>query len=101
MAIPFKKDHIEYNQKGIFTTNVFDLLPCHNPCFPFEHIFQQLETSNFEGNYILLCQNGNYTRPINIIPIHAYNKGIINSHEIGGIIKTSPLCLYPIVDVII
>jgi len=27
MSIPFKKDPIEFNQRALFATNVFDLLP--------------------------------------------------------------------------
>ena len=82
MPIPFKKDLIEYNQRGIFTTNVFDLLPPDNPCFFYEDIFQQPETSSVEGNCSLICQNAYHARPITAIPIYAYSQGIINSREI-------------------
>jgi len=50
MPIPFKKDPMECNQRALFASNVFDLLPADHPCFVFEDIFQQLDTSSVKNN---------------------------------------------------
>jgi len=33
MIVPFKKDPIEFKQRAIFATNVFDLLTADHPCY--------------------------------------------------------------------
>ena len=48
MSIPFKKNPLEFRQRALFATNVFDLLLSDHPCFVYEDIFKQLETSSVE-----------------------------------------------------
>jgi hypothetical protein len=48
MSIPFKKDPLEFRQRALFAANVFDLLPSDHPCFVYEDIFEQLDTSSVE-----------------------------------------------------
>ena len=48
MPIPFKKDPMEFKQRALFATNVFDLLPSDHPCYVYEDIFEQLDTSSVE-----------------------------------------------------
>ena len=76
MQIPFKKDPIEFNQRALFVTNIFDLLPSDHTCYVYEDIFQQLETSSVEDNYSLLGQNAYHPRLITAILIYAYSQGI-------------------------
>ena len=58
MPIPFKKDPREFNQRALFASNVFDLLPEDHPCFVYEDIFQQLVTSSVdEDNQIIVGQH--------------------------------------------
>jgi len=82
MQIPFKKDPMEFNQRSLFATNVFDLLPADHPCFVYEDIFQQLDTSSIEDNYSLLGQNAYHPRLITAILIYAYSQGVFSSREI-------------------
>jgi len=82
MQIPFKKDPIEFNQRSLFVTNIFDLLPNDHTCYVYEDIFQQLETSSVEDNYSLLGQNAYHPRLITAILIYAYSQGIFSSREI-------------------
>ena len=51
MPIPFKKDPMEFKQRALFATNVFDLLPSDHPCYVYEDIFEQLDTSSVEEKF--------------------------------------------------
>jgi transposase len=82
MLIPFKKDPIEFNQRSLFATNVFDLLPSDHPCYVYEDIFEQLDTLSVEQNYSILGQNAYHPRLITGILIYAYSQGIFSSREI-------------------
>ncbi len=82
MLIPFKKDPIEFNQRSLFATNVFDLLPSDHPCYVYEDIFEQLDTLSVEQNYSILGQNAYHPRLITGILRYAYSPGIFRSREI-------------------
>ena len=101
MQIPFKKDPIEFNQRSLFVTNIFDLLPSDHACYVYEDIFQQLETSSVEDDYSLLGQNAYHPRLITAILIYAYSQGIFSSRERKNVMKIFPLCLYHILTVLI
>ncbi|SHG36883.1 hypothetical protein SAMN02745206_03751, partial [Desulfacinum infernum DSM 9756] len=49
--IPFKTDPIQFRQRQLFPTYIFDLLPKDHPCFVFDDIFQMLDTSSVEEQY--------------------------------------------------
>jgi len=82
MQIPFKKDPLEFKQRKLFATNIFDLLPHDHTCYVYEDIFEQLETSIVEDNYSLLGQNAYHPRLITAILIYSYSQGIFSSREI-------------------
>lgn len=82
MPIPFKKDPVEFNQRAVFATNVFDLLPVDHPCFVYEDIFQQLDTSSVEEQFSVRGQNAYHPRLITAILIYAYSQGAFSSREI-------------------
>ena len=82
MPIPFKKDPIEFNQRTLFATNIFDLLPSDHPCFVYEDIFQQLDTSSVEEQFSVRGQNAYHPRLITAILIYAYSQGTFSSREI-------------------
>ena len=82
MSIPFKKDPLEFDHRALFATNVFDLLPPDHPCFVYEDIFEQLDTSSIERNYSVLGQNAFHPRLITGILIYAYSQGVFSSREI-------------------
>lgn len=62
MAIPFKKDTVEFNQGLLFPSNIFDLLPEDQECYIYEEIFKQLDTTSVEKNYSVLGQNAFHPR---------------------------------------
>ena len=82
MPIPFKKDPMEFNQRALFATNVFDLLPEDHPCFVYEDIFQQLDTSSVEEQFSVRGQNAFHPKLITGILIYAYSQGVFSSREI-------------------
>jgi transposase len=82
MQIPFKKDPLEFKQKAIFATNVFDLLPPDHPCYVYEVIFEQLDTSSVEEKFSVRGQNAYHPRLITGILIYAYSQGVFSSREI-------------------
>ena len=82
MSIPFKKDPIEFNQRALFATNVFDLLPEGHECYVYEEIFNQLDTSSVEQKFSVLGQNAFHPRLITGILIYAYSQGVFGSRQI-------------------
>lgn len=82
MQIPFKKDPIEFKQRAIFATNVFDLLPSDHPCYVYEDIFEQLDTSSVEEEFSVRGQNAFHPRLITGILIYAYSQGVFSSRKI-------------------
>ena len=82
MQIPFKKDPVEFNQRALFATNIFDLLPSDHPCYVYEDIFEQLDTSSVEEKFSVRGQNAYHPRLITAVLIYAYSQGIFSSREI-------------------
>ena len=82
MSIPFKKDPMEFKQRKLFATNIFDLLPSDHPCFVYEDIFQQLDTSSVEEQFSVHGQNAFHPRLITAILIYAYSQGVFSSRKI-------------------
>ena len=64
MPIPFKKDPMEFNQRALFASNVFDLLPADHSCYVYEDIFEQLDTSSVEEKFSVRGQNAFHPKPI-------------------------------------
>jgi len=83
MPIPFKKDPMEFKQRALFATNVFDLLPSDHPCYVYEIIFEQLDTSSVEEKFSVRGQNAFHPRLITGILIYAYSQGVFSSREIA------------------
>ncbi len=82
MHIPFKQDPIEFEQRSLFATNVFDLLPSDHPYFIYEDIFGQIDTSSVEEHYSIRGQHAYHPRLITGILIYAYSQGVFSSREI-------------------
>ncbi len=80
MQIPFKKDSVEFNQRAVFATNVFDLIPSDHACYVYGDIFEQLDTSSVEEKFSVRGQN-------------AYHPGLITAilraEPVFGQIKNS------------
>ena len=82
MPVPFKKDPVEFIQRTLLATNVFDLLPGDHDCFVYEDIFSQIDTKEVEKKYSILGQNAYHPRLITAILIYAYSQGIFSSRKI-------------------
>ena len=82
MVVPFKKDPIEFHQRALFPSHVFDLLPDDHECYVYEQIFKQLDTSKVEEKYSVIGQNAYHPRLIVGILIYAYSQGVFSSRQI-------------------
>jgi transposase len=82
MSVPFKKDPIEFKQRALFATNIFDHLPEDHECHIYEDIFEQLDTSSVEKQYSVLGQNAFHPGLITGILIYAYSQGVFSSRQI-------------------
>jgi transposase len=96
MPGPFKKDPIEYNQRQLLPTNVFDLLPGDHDCFVYEDIFSQIDTKNIEEKYSMIGQHAYHPRRVTAILIYAYSQGSLAPERLKkDAEKIFPLCIYP------
>jgi transposase len=82
MSIPFKKRPIEFNQRQLFPSNIFDLLASDHECYLYNDIFQQLDTSSVERTFSRIGQNAYHPRSIVSILIYSYSQGIFSSRQI-------------------
>jgi transposase len=82
MSIPFKKDPAEFNQRVLFPSNVFDMLPKDHECFVYDDIFQQIDISSIEKNYSCLGQNAYNPKLVVGILIYGYSNGVFSSRKI-------------------
>ena len=82
MSIPFKKDPAEFNQRVLYPSNVFDLLPKNHECFIYDDIFRQINISSIENNYSFKGQNAYSPRLIVGILIYGYSKGVFSSRQL-------------------
>ncbi len=80
--IPFKKDPVQFNQRTLLATNVFDLLPKDHDCFIYEDIFSQIDTTGIEKKYSIRGQHAYHPQRITAILIYAYSQGIFSSRKI-------------------
>ena len=82
MSIPFKRSPVEFNQRLLFPTCIFDLLSEEHECYVYNDIFQQLDTSSLEKMYSQLGQNAYHPKTIISILIYAYSQGVFSSRQI-------------------
>ena len=82
MSIPFKKSPIEFNQRLLFPSNIFDLLSNDHECYLYSDIFQQLDTSSLESKFSRTGQNAYHPRLIVSILIYSYSHGVFSSRLI-------------------
>ncbi len=82
MSIPFKKDPIEFTQRVLFPSNVFDILPKDHECFVYDDIFRKIDISGIEKKYSNLGQNAYNPRLVVGILIYGYSKGVFSSRQI-------------------
>jgi len=82
MTVPFKKNPAESNQRLLFPSNIFDLLPEDHECYIYEDLFKQLDTTSVEKKYSVRGQHAFHPRLILSILIYAYSQGIFSSRQI-------------------
>lgn len=82
MPIPFKKDPLAFQQRTLYPTYIFDLLPRDHECYIYDGLFEQIDTASVEGRYSILGQNAYHPRLITGILIYAYRRGVFSSREI-------------------
>src|SRR5271169_332129 len=82
MPVQFKKDPAEFNQRALFPSSIFDLLPNNHECFVFDDIFSQIDISSIENNYSAMGQNAYNPRLIVGIIIYGYSKGVFSSRQL-------------------
>lgn len=82
MTIPFKKNPLEFDQRLLFPSNIFDLLPDDHECYLYNDIFQQLDTSSLENKYSRKGQHAYHPRSILSILIYSYTQGVFSSRQI-------------------
>jgi len=82
MSNTFKSSPVEFNQRLLFPSNIFDLLPKDHECFLYADLFQQIDTSRLESLYSVKGQNAYHPKLIVSILIHAYSQGVFSSRKI-------------------
>jgi transposase len=82
MSIPFKKDPAEFNQRVLFPSNVFDMLPKNHECFIYDDIFRHVDISSIEKNYSCKGQNAYNPRLLVGILIYGYSKSVFSSRHL-------------------
>jgi len=82
MKPPFKRTPVEYKQRQMFPSSVFDLLDSDHECYLYQDIFKQLDTTELERSYSEIGQRAYHPKLIVSILIYAYSRGVFSSREI-------------------
>ena len=82
MSKPFKSRPDEFNQRLLFPTNIFDLLPSDHECYLYADILKQLDTSELEKMYSPKGQRAYHPKSIISILVYAYSQGVFSSRAI-------------------
>jgi transposase len=82
MKIPFKKTPLEFDQRALFPSNIFDLLSEGHDARVFLDLIGQLDTSELEQKYSVRGQNAYHPRLVAGIMIYAYSQGVFSSRQI-------------------
>ena len=82
MSGPFKSRPAEFDQRVLFPSNVFDLLPSDHECYLYKSLFDQLDTSEVEETYSHRGQRAYHPKQIVSILIYSYSRGVFSSREI-------------------
>lgn len=82
MSAPFKSSPVEFNQRQLFPSHIFDLLPENHECYLYADLFQQLDTTTLESGYSVKGQHAYHPKQIISILIYAYSRGVFSSRQI-------------------
>ena len=78
----FKENPSEFNQRLMFPSNIFDLLPDKHDCYIYSDIFEQLDTTSVESQFSFIGQHAYHPKTIVSILIYAYSRGVFSSRQI-------------------
>jgi len=78
----FKTPPTEHQQRLLFPSNIFDLLPADHSCRLYHDVFQQLDTTEIEKQYSLIGQHAYHPKQIVSLLIYAYSRGVFSSRQI-------------------
>jgi len=78
----FKDKPVEFDQRLLFPSNIFDLLPKDHDCYIYSEIFKNLDTSLIENQFSLIGQRAYHPKLIVSILIYAYSQGVFSSRQI-------------------
>jgi transposase len=78
----FKEDPLEFNNRTLFATNVFELLPSDHECFVYHDLLETLDTSELEKQFSVRGQKAYHPRLIIGILIYAYSHEVFSSRQI-------------------
>jgi transposase len=79
---PFKPSPIEFNQRLLFPTNIFDLLADDHECYLYADLFKQLDTTLVEALYSSRDQRAYHPKLIISILIYAYSQDVFSARQI-------------------
>jgi transposase len=82
VKIPFKKPPSEFDQRVLFPSSIFDLLPQDHDARILWDLVSQLDTSKLEKTYSVLGQHAFHPKSITRILIYAYSQGVFSSRQI-------------------
>jgi transposase len=82
MRISFKGDPAKFNQRLLFPSNIFDLLPKDHECFVYDNIFECIDITSIEKEYSFIGQKAYSQKLIVGILIYAYSRGVFSSRQI-------------------
>jgi transposase len=78
----FKEDPLEFNNRRLFVSNVFELLPCDHECYVYDDLMEALDTSELEEKFSVKGQKAYHPRLLIGILIYAYSHGVFSSRQI-------------------
>jgi len=78
----FKTPPTEHQQRLLFPSNIFDLLPADHSCRLYHDVFQQLDTTEIEKQYSLIGQHAYHPKQLVSLLIYAYSRGVFSSRQI-------------------
>ena len=78
----FKTPPTEHQQRLLFPSNIFDLLPADHSCRLYHDVFQQLDTTEIEKQYSLIGQHSYHPKQLVSLLIYAYSRGVFSSRQI-------------------
>lgn len=78
----FKEDPLEFSNRRLFVSNVFELLASDHECYVYDDLMDALDTSELEKKFSVKGQKAYHPRLLIGILIYAYSHGVFSSRQI-------------------